>query len=76
MDTGTALTVLQQALDRCRKEDVRTPDVFAALDFLELRAVQKWPFEQFRRALDSTDREGRWQMLNASLNGIKWSGKV
>ena len=76
MDNTTALAVLQDALDRCRKEDTRTPDVFAALDFLEARAVQKWPFEQFRRGLDSTDPEGRWQMLNASFNGIKWLGKV
>jgi hypothetical protein len=37
----------------------------------------KWPFGQFRKELlnDSgslfVDQEGRWQVLNASLNGIK-----
>ena len=71
MDTITALAVLDDALNRCRKEDVRTPDVFAALDFLQPRAAQKWPFEQFRRELEGTDPEGKWQILNASLNGIK-----
>jgi hypothetical protein len=30
----------------------------------------KWPFEQFRTALDYPDDEGRWQNLNASLNRI------
>jgi hypothetical protein len=35
----------------------------------------KWPFKQFREALDETGfdgwlAEGRWQVLNASLNGI------
>jgi hypothetical protein len=44
--------------------------------FLELRADQKWPFEQFRKALEDPGMEGtkpeaRWQMLNASLNAIK-----
>ena len=69
VDTETALTVLQDTLDRCRKEDTRTPDVSAALDFLEARAAQKWPFDQFRRGLESADPEGKWQILNASLNG-------
>jgi hypothetical protein len=77
MDTTTALAVLTDALDRCRDEDMRTSDVFAALDFLAARATVKWPFEQFRaELLDSTsselwEAEGRWQVLNASLNGIK-----
>ena len=65
------MAALQDALKRCRKEDVRILDVFAALDFLEARAARKWPFEQFRRGLESTDPEGKWQILNASLNGIK-----
>jgi hypothetical protein len=78
VDTTIALAVLTNALDRCCDEDIRTPDVFAALDFLAARTTVKWPFEQFRQELldESTgpelwDREGRWQVLNASLNGIK-----
>jgi hypothetical protein len=49
IDVTTALALLQDALDRCRDEDMRTPEVFAALDFLEARASVKWPFDQFRR---------------------------
>jgi hypothetical protein len=77
MDTTIALAILTDALDRCRDEDMRTADVFAALDFLAARATVKWPFEQFRaELLDDTgsalwEVEGRWQVLNASLNGIK-----
>jgi hypothetical protein len=71
------LAALEEALRRCHTEDVRYGlAIAAALDFLELRASEKWPFEQFRKALEdfSPDRvkaEARWQMLNASLNGIK-----
>jgi hypothetical protein len=50
---------------------MRTPDVCAALDFLAARATVKWPFDQFQTALDSDHEEGRWQTLNASLNGIR-----
>ena len=72
LDNTTALAVLEDALDRClRKEDVRSPDVFAAPDFLEARAAQKWPFAQFCQGLESRDPEGRWQIMNASLNGIR-----
>ncbi len=64
-------------LARCRKEDVRNETTYAALKFLEERAKVKWPFEQFRKALEqdggseSWQVEGRWQVLNASLNAIK-----
>ena len=52
------------------------PGVFAALSFLALHADEHWPFEQFQNALadpgmDGPKPEARWQMLNASLNGIK-----
>lgn len=68
--------MLEDALARCSTEDMRTPEVYAALDYLAARAKKKWPFEQFREALDDDGTEGsqpeaRWQMLNASLNGIK-----
>jgi hypothetical protein len=73
---SNALAILQNALDRCRTEDMRTTEVFAALDFLSQRAAVKWPFDQFRDALSKDgsqqwEVESRWQMLNASLNGIK-----
>jgi hypothetical protein len=77
MDTTTALAVLEDALQRCRNEDMRTAEVYAALDHFESRAIRKWPFDQFREALDTPgsegwEAEGRWQLLNASLNDIKF----
>jgi hypothetical protein len=71
------LGALEEALARCRTEDVRFGlGIAVPLSFLEHRADEKWPFEQFRKGLEdfSTDglkAEGRWQMLNAALNGIK-----
>jgi hypothetical protein len=75
-DLGKSIAVLEDALNRCRGEDMRTVEVFAALEFLAGHAKEKWPFDQFRHELDSDGRqgwetEGRWQVLNASLNGIK-----
>ena len=73
---SNALAILQEALNRCRTEEMRTPEVLAALDFLEARANPKLPFKQIREALKQSasmdwEIEGRWQTLNASLNGIK-----
>ena len=72
-----ALAGLEDAVRRCRDEDVRYgTGISATLSFLELRADEKWPFEQFRKGLEDPGMEGtkpeaRWQMLNASLNAIK-----
>jgi hypothetical protein len=35
-EIAQAMAVLDDAFRRCRKEDIRTPDVFAALDYLEV----------------------------------------
>jgi hypothetical protein len=78
MGVPNALIVLEDAVDRCMTDNVETPAVLAALDFLDRQAtVVKWPFDQFRKALAPKEgeldlnREGRRQILNASLNGIK-----
>ena len=76
MDTQPALKILQSAVDRCRINDVNTPQTHAPLNILEARASIKWPFQQFREVLkDKTgadwEIEGRGQMLNASMNGIR-----
>jgi hypothetical protein len=82
MDTLTALGVLKDAVERSRTEDVSTPEVLAALDFLQCQATTTWPFEQFRKNLAPKDgeldlnKEGRRQVLNASLNGIKSTIKI
>jgi hypothetical protein len=75
-EVAAALAVLEDALDRCMTEDVCTGEVTAALEYLATQATLKWPFDQFRRALvESTrngiEKEARRQMLNASLNGIR-----
>jgi hypothetical protein len=77
MDIPTALAVLEDAVRLCLTENVATEEVLAALDFLGAKAAVQWPFEQFRKALSAKEgeldlnREGRRQILNASLNGIK-----
>ena len=75
--TDRCLTALDEALNRCREEDVRYgTGVPAALSFLERQADETWPFDQFRQALEdfSTEpvkAEARHQVLDASLSGIK-----
>ena len=71
-----ALAVLADAVDRCRKEDMRTPQVLVSLDLLARRASTRWPFEQFKESLnfaigDPSHAEGRWQNVHASLNAIR-----
>ena len=72
-----ALARLEEAVSRCREEDVRYGlGVSAALSFLAPHADEQWPFEQFQNALadpamNGPKPEARWQMLNASLNAIK-----
>jgi hypothetical protein len=76
VEEKNAVDVLADAVNRCRKEDMRTPEVFASLDLLAQRASVRWPFEQFKDSLnfavgDSSHAEGRWQNVHASLNAIR-----
>ncbi len=72
-----AIAILEDVLARCRKEDVRDEATYAARKFLEERRKVKWPFEQFRKAIERDggsepwEVEGRRQVLNASLNGVR-----
>lgn len=82
MTDPEALAVLEDAHRRCAAEDMRTLDVYHALDQLQASAEllaknpELWPFDQFRRTLGAPDvpfapnAAGRGQVLNASLNGI------
>ena len=65
------LAVLEDALARCRDEDMRTTSVYAALEHFSKRVVVGWPIERFREALNTENEEGRWQSMNASRNGIR-----
>jgi hypothetical protein len=72
-----ALAGLEDAVRRCREEDVRYRTGVLRLSlFWNSVLMKKWPFERFRKALedpgmDGTKPEARWQILNASLNAIK-----
>jgi hypothetical protein len=65
------MDMLTDALARCRREDVRSPQLTAALAALEKRAKEHWPFEQVRRALEMQRDEDRWQTTNAAVNAIR-----
>jgi hypothetical protein len=76
LEEENALTVLADAVDRCRKEDMRTREVFASLDLLARRSATRWPFEQFKESLnfaigDPSHAEGRWQNVHAALNAVR-----
>ena len=76
LEEKNAMAVLADAVDRCRKEDMRTPEVLASLDLLARRTSIRWPFEQFKESLnfavgDPSHAEGRWQNVHASLNAIR-----
>jgi hypothetical protein len=71
-----ALGVLADAVERCRDEDMRTPEVLASLDLLSQCTPTDWPFEQFKESLnfaigDPSHAEGRWQNVHAALNAIR-----
>lgn len=76
MDIVTALEVLESAVWRCKEEDIRTPEVFEALDFLEPHVQPKWLISQYRDALDGdhdseAEKEGVQQVLRATIGGIR-----
>jgi hypothetical protein len=70
MEPTTALAILIEAVERCRTEDVRTIEVFAALHYLAARIPAR-PFDEFRKSLDVNDRETRYQKLMTALHAIK-----
>jgi hypothetical protein len=76
LEEKNALAVLADAVDRCRDEDMRTPEVLASLDLLARRTPTWWPFERFKESPnfaigDPSYAEGRWQNVHASLNAIR-----
>ena len=58
MEKTAALSMLEDALERCRRQDMRTAEVYRALDFLEAHAVRKWPFDQFPGRAGKLDYRG------------------
>ena len=76
-----ALAILEAAVLECKKRDVDTPEVTAALDLLEPHVQPEWLIPQFRdhalqdRTEKYVEREGQQQVLRATFPGIRASVK-
>jgi len=66
------LATLENALDRCRFEGMRTPEVRKALDEIGKTITDQWQIEQIWNALHENNEEGRCQLVNAALNPIRF----
>src|SRR4029453_1390016 len=77
-----ALAILEATVLECKKRDINTPEVRAALDLLEPYIWPKWIIPQFRHpALEHNgdsyaSREGQQQVLRATFPGIRDSVRV
>lgn len=65
-----ALRVLRDAADRCGEQDMRTPEVRAALDFLKCRSARSDLLERFWRALSYPDLFERRRVALTELRVI------
>ena len=72
-----ALAILEAAVLECKKRDVDTPEIRAALDFLEPYIRPQWLIPQYRDHVLDHDRttevalEGQQQVLRATFPGIR-----
>lgn len=67
-----ALAAVDEAADRSASEPVqRTLALRFALAFLSNFAEDRWPFDNFWRALATPNDKGRWQKANAARNAIR-----
>src|SRR5215831_14022706 len=72
-----ALAILEAATLECKKREVNTPELRAALDFLQPHIQPAWLIPQFRHNLhgegehDSTAREGQQQIFRVTFPGIR-----
>jgi hypothetical protein len=76
-----ALSILEAATLECKKRDIETPEVKAALDFLEPHIFPAWLVPQFRHHVKRDgnhgwELEGQQQVLRPSFNGIRDSVKI
>ncbi len=72
MTIDEAMAILEEATTRSRRETVRTPEVKAALRALLPHCRERWPLDQWWDGANNAagPEFGRWQHLNASMNGI------
>src|SRR5215510_8191820 len=71
-----ALAVLEAATLECKKREADTPELRAALDFLEPHIQPEWLIPQFRHSVENEEqplekREGQQQVLRATFPGIR-----
>jgi hypothetical protein len=65
------LAMLENAVGRCRSEDMRKPEVKNALRDLATVMTDPWPIKQLLEVFNNENDEGRWQLANAALNAIR-----
>ena len=71
-----ALLILESAVLECKKREVDTPELRAALDFLEPHIQPAWLIPQFRHSVENEEqplekREGQQQVLRVTFPGIR-----
>src|SRR5262245_20409233 len=72
-----ALAILEAATLECKKREVDTPELRAALDFLEPHVQPAWLIPQVRHNLDGEHegeyamREGQQQVFRVTFSGIR-----
>jgi hypothetical protein len=72
-----ALAILEAATLECKTREVDTPELRAALDFLEPHIQPAWLIPQFRHNLDGereheyAAREGQQQVFRVTFPGIR-----
>jgi len=77
-----ASAILEAATLECNKREVDTPELRAALDFLEPHIQPAWLIPQFRHNLDGerghdyAAREGQQQIFRVTFPGIRYSVRV
>ena len=72
-----ALAILEAATLECKRREVDTPELRAALDFLQPHIWPAWLIPQFRHNLDGEQQhdyaagEGQQQVFRATFPGIR-----
>jgi hypothetical protein len=56
MTVPIALAILQAAIVECKQRDIYTPELKAALDFLQSRIRPEWLIPQFRYHAEVNDK--------------------
>lgn len=66
-----AIETLEYAVQNCIEHDVRSGDVYDALDLLQSYTPNRWGFTLFREGLEQFDWNIRAQYLSEALVFIK-----